>query len=328
MMEITTQQQALKLAWAKHEDNLDRPVGLYGHDWGNHDWNVVLGGAIPSTITTLGARSRSGKSAFITEVITASPTIINGKRAEIMFFSWELGAAANIERYVCNEVGITMQQYRYAKLLHEGTKDRIQRAYSKAKNFPVTYQFASTNIEKVKEICEEWLVKIKGKEVEEGCTIQPIVVIDYVSMAQGNGKYGSKTYDIGNFMQQFKQFANVTGIAGLFLAQVLRGVEGEPNLNHLQDSSHFEQNSDNVVILWRPEADFIREIRDPVTDTMIDSRDRVLWRFLKTREGNPQDVLGHCDIQYFRFWHRHHQYGFNYNDLYKDEQFWRNEYGL
>jgi hypothetical protein len=127
---------------------------------------------------------------------------------------------------------------------------------------------------------------------------------------------------------EFKQFANVTGIAGLFLAQVLRGVEGEPNLNHLQDSSHFEQNSDNVVILWRPEADFIREIRDPVTDTMIDSRDRVLWRFLKTREGNPQDVLGHCDIQYFRFWHRHHQYGFNYNDLYKDEQFWRNEYGL
>jgi len=234
-----------------------------------------------------------------------------------------------VERYISHSCGLTMQEYRYAKMLPDSRKDDILRAYSAAKDFPVHYHQTSTNIDTVIKICEEALVRIKGEEIELGIKIQPLIIIDYVSMATAKSKsYGTKTNDIGMFMQEFKQYANWRGVAGLFLAQIRRDAEGEPTLYHIQDSSTYEQNSDNVVIMHRPEADLVREIRDPITDQMIDSKDRVLWRILKTREGSPQDILGHCDIKYFRFHHREHRYGYDYQTLYQDEQFWRNQYGL
>jgi replicative DNA helicase len=327
-MELVDQRTALVTAWTKHELNLKRPIGLYGHDWGHHDWNIVLGGIVPSTITTLGAKSRTGKSAALIQVMKAAGKVLNKQRADILFFSWEMGTNANIERIVCHDTGITMSQYRYAKILNEELKDRITRAYSEARTIPVQYHLTSTNIETVIALCKKALVSIRGKEEIEGVKIQPVVVIDYVSMAQGNAKYGNKTYDINNFMQQFKQFANQCGIAGLFLAQVRRDAEGEPDLSHLQDSGAFEQNSDNVILMYRPETDMVKEIRDPFTDNMVSSKDRVMWRFLKTREGSPQDVLGHCDMRYFRFWHRAHTWNDNYTQLYESEEFWRATYGL
>jgi Replicative DNA helicase len=170
---------------------------------------------------------------------------------------------------------------------------------------------------------------MKGLEVEKGVKYQPIVLIDYVSMAKGRSKgYGSKTNDIGDFLQTFKQFANVNKVTGVFLAQVLRTAEGEPNLSHILDSANYENNSDNAIILYRPEADLLREIRDPMTDQMVDSRNRFMFRVLKARDGQAQDILGHCDIKHFRFWHRHHQWGYDYTKLYENEEFWKQQYGL
>lgn len=326
---IITQTQAIRQAWERHDDNLLRPPGLYGLDTGHHDLNLALQGWVPSTITTLAARSRHGKTAATLQMIEASSNIINGKRGDVLFFTWELSAKTQIERFVSHSAGITMGQYRYAKALPKETQEDILRSYSRAKNFPVNYHQTSTDVDTVIKVCEENLKRIKGEEIALGIKIQPVVIIDYVSLAKSRQKsYGSKTYDIGDFMSTFKQYVNASGYAGVFLAQVRRDAEGEPHLHHVQDSGAYEQNSDNLIILYRPEADMVREIRDPVTDQMIDSKDRFMWRILKCREGDPHDILGYCDIKYFRFWHRHHKYGFDYNSLYGSEEFWAQQYGV
>jgi len=327
--ELITQREAIRAAYDVHESNLIRPTGLYGVDTGFHDWNMGFGGWVPSTITTLAARSRTGKTATTVQVIEAASKVVNGKRGDVLFFSWEMSARANIERFVSHSCGLTMQEYRYAKMLPESRQDDILKAYSIAKDFPVNYHQTSTNIDAVIRICEDNLKRIKGEEIEQGVSIQPIVIIDYVSMALAKSKsYGTKTNDIGAFMQEFKQYANSRGVAGFFLAQIQRTVEGEPTLSNIQDSATYEQNSDNVVIMYRPEADLVKEIRDPFTDQTVDSKDRVMWRILKTREGAPHDVLSHSDIKYFRFWHRQHKFGYDYNSLYLEDDFWRHQYGL
>jgi replicative DNA helicase len=325
---LIAQREAVKQAAERHHDNLDRPTGLYGHDWGHHDWNMALAGIVPSTITTLGAKSRTGKTAALIQLMKAAGRVHNGKRADLLFFSWEMSARANIERLVCHDAEVTMQEYRYAKFLPEARKDAILKAYSEATKLPVQYHGVSSNIDEVIDYCKRHLVHIKKMETIDGVKIQPVVAIDYVSMARPRTKYGSKTYDLADFMQTFKQFANQEGIAGLFLAQVRRDVEGEPGLEHIQDSGAFEQNSDNIVLMYRPEADNVQDIRDPYSDQMESSRNRVMWRFLKCREGSPRDVLGACDMRYFKFWHRGHTRHYDYTKDYLNDEFWKQEYGL
>lgn len=326
---LVTQRDAIKGAYEKHTISLDRPVGLYGLDWGHHDWNMATAGAIPGTITSVAAKSGHGKTAALIQVMKAANEVVDGLTGDILFFTWEMSAIGNIERYVCHESGITMQQYRYAKMLPDFKRDDILKAYSKAASFNIKYHQSSTDIDTVLSICADRRKEVKTRETIEGVRIQQIIIVDYVSLAAARQKsYGNKTYDIGDFMKTFKQEANAKGYAGLFLGQVKRDTEGEPGSASIQDSSQIYQNSDNVIIMHRPEADMGREVRDPENDQMVSSKDRVMFRFVKTREGQPQDVLAHCDMRYFRFWHRHHKFETDYAKLYTDEEFWKREYGL
>lgn len=325
---LIPQKTAIRQTYDSFYENLNRPTGLYGHDWGHHDWNIFTGGAVGGTTTTLAMRSRHGKTAALVQVIEAASRISNGRRADITFFSWEMSAQANIERQVCHELGCTVMQYRYPKAMGADFESSVLKAFSKSKNFPVHYHQVSANIETVCNLMMSRIKDIRREEVESGIKIIPIMVVDYVSMAQGSNKYSNKTYDIGHFMQTAKQFANLHGVANLFLAQIRRDVEGEPTIAHIQDSSTYEQNSDNVIIGFRPEADMVKEIRDPWTDQVIDSRNKILWKFVKTRSGNPGEVIGNCDMRYFRFWNREHNWGYDYNKLYESDDFWKQTYGL
>lgn len=334
-MSFLPQQQAVKQAYEVHNRNLTRPTGLVGVPTGHMEWDMQIGGWQPSTVTSFAAKSRHGKTGALVQLAEAASKTYNGKRGEVLFFSWELSARAFVERYICYKVGITMMQYKYAKLLPPETQGEIIKAYGEARKMPIHYQQASTDIETVMKIVTEKLGEIKrgrsalNMEDIEGVTIQPIVVIDYVTMAKPRQRsYGNKTYDIGDFMQTFKQFANDNGVAGLFLAQIRRDTEGEPGLPSIQDSGAIEQNSDNIIIGYRPEADLVTEVRDPAVEQQVLSEGKILWRFLKSRENEPRDVLGNVDIKYNRFWPRDFKFGFDYRSLYGDETFWREQYGL
>lgn len=326
---LISQREALRSAYEKHTTDIDRPAGLYGVDTGHHDLNLVINGWVPGKVTTIAGKSKHGKSALVIQMLKAGNQPNLKTRGYFIFFSWEQSTLDNIERYVCHEVGITLNQYRYPKILPQVTRDAILKAYSSAKDFNVKYHQTSTDIDEVLRLVQEEIKVMKGLEIEQGISLQPIVVVDYVSMARSvKGRYGSKTDDIGHFLQTFKQYANKNGVTGVFLAQIRRDAEGEPNLSHVMDSANYENNSDNCVVLYRPEADMVREIRDPITDQMVDSHNRFMFRVLKARDGQVQDILGHCDIKYFRFWHRHHRYGFDYNSLYGSEEFWAQQYGV
>lgn len=326
---LITQRSAVDKSFKRYNENLTREVGLYGADTGHHQLNLIIGGWVPTKITTLAARSGFGKSAAIIPMLPTLGKVVNGRRAEMLIYSWEMSADTVADRSVCFETGLKTNELRYSRVLPEMLRQRVNKAYAKAQDFPVKYQQHTTNIDTVLKTNDLFIKEIQGKEAIEGVKIQPVIVIDYIGMIQADGKYGNRTYDLGNFMQKLKQYCNETGACVFNLAQINRtaDVKEYPDVADLSDSQFIEQNSDTVIIGHRPEYYRKETMKDPEGGE-IPSANKALWRVVKNREGEVKDYIVNCDISKFRFWHRDMEFGQDYTKLYQDEQFWKQQMGL
>lgn len=328
---LISQHDAALKSWERFNDNREREWGLYGIDTGIHPLNLLIGGWIPGKVTTIGARSGIGKTALTTQIFSHGTRIQNGKRAEFLFCTWEMESSYLIDRHISHDVGIT------GRMLHQGAKllgpqklAAIKSAYTAAKALPVWYQEMSTNIEIISSIVRDFTKECKEKEKIEGITIQPVLIIDYIQMAQFDGS-GLRTYGIGDFMNGAKKLANDTGISIVIFAQIKRTADDKdiPERNDFADSQSIEMASDNLVLLHRPEYNGIPFIQDPLTQENINSDGKMLIRVLKGRDFGTGDVLINCDIKYYRFWDMNHdQWNYEYWKLYEDKQFWLEHFGF
>lgn len=328
--ELVTQTQATNKSWERLKENRNKEWGLHGHDMGIHTFNLMLGGWIPSKLTTVAARSGIGKSSLLTPMFDAGARVLNNRRAEFLVFSWEMESSFLVDRHICYKTGLSLKMLNQgAKLLGEKTMGRVKEAYSQAKSLPVTYHQHSTNIKTVRAVSLEFVEECKKKSKIEGITVQPVIAIDYIGMAQFEGS-GLRTYGIAEFMNGMKQLANDTGASVLILAQINRGADSKevPERSDLSDSQSIEMASDNLVLLHRPEYNNIPTIPDPETGTDIDSAGKILIRVVKGRDYGTGDSLMNCDIKSFRFWDRYHEPDYDYFKLYNSKEFWLSHFQL
>lgn len=327
---LISQTQATHKSWERFSENRKKEWGLHGHDTGIHPLNLMIGGWIPSKVTTVGARSGIGKSSLLTPMFDAAARVLNGRRAEFLVFSWEMESSFLVDRHICHKTGLTLRMLNQgAKLLGEKTMGRVKEAYTQAKSLPVTYHQHSTNIKEVRAVSLDFVKECEKKSEIEGVVVHPVIAIDYIGMAQFEGS-GLRTYGIAEFMNGFKQLCNQTGASGLILAQINRGADGKevPERSDFSDSQSIEMASDNLVLLHRPEYNGIETIPDPEAKVDIDSGGKMLIRVLKGRDYGTGDSLINCDIKTFRFWDRYHEPEFNYWNLYSDKQFWLSHFKL
>lgn len=329
--ELVSQHDAALKSWERFQDNREREWGLYGIDTGIHPLNLLIGGWIPSKVTTIGARSGIGKTAMTTQIFKHGSRIQNGKRAEFMFCTWEMESSYLIDRHISHEIGIT------GRMLHQGAKllgpkkiELIKNAYADAKALPVWYQEMSTDIDTISALVRDFTKECEAKEDIEGVKIQPVIVVDYIQMAQFEGS-GLRTYGIGDFMNGVKKLANDTGATFLIFAQIKRAADDKdiPERNDFADSQSIEMASDNLVLLHRPEYNGIQTIQDPRTQESVNSEGKMLIRVLKGRDFGTGDVLINCDIKYYRFWDiSHDQWDYEYWKLYEKKDFWMEHFGF
>ena len=327
---LISQVDATNESWGRFKENRSRTWGLFGHDMGIHPFNLMLGGWIPKKVTTIGGRSGMGKSALTVPIFKGGARVLNNRRAEFLFFTWEMGPSYMVDRHISSEVGITLRMLNQgAKLLEETLYSRVQEAYKSARRLPVTYQEFSTNIDTVKAIGYEFVETCKKKSEIEGVHIQPVIVIDFVGMAQFEGD-GLRTYGIAGFMNGIKQFCNVTGASALILAQINRTADNKaaPDRSDFSDSQSIETASDNLVIIHRPEYNGIKTMFDPVMEQEIPSDNKMLVRVLKGRDYGTGDFVIESDVKHFRFHDVNHSWDFPYWELYSDEEFWLKHFGL
>lgn len=328
--ELISQRDATAKSWGRFLENRSKEWGLAGHDMGIHPFNMRLGGWIPTKVTTIGARSGTGKTAMLCPMFAAGKRVLNGRRAEFLFFTWETESSFLVDRHICYRTGLSLKMLNQgARLLGEQTLGRIKDAYKDASTLPVTYQQHTTNIKEVRALSYQFAEDCKKKEEIEGVKIQPVIVVDYIGLAQFEGA-GLRTYGIADFMNGIKQTCNETGASGLILTQISRKADEKeiPDRTDFADSQSIEMASDNLVLLHRPEYNKVSTITDPDTGIEVDSGNKMLVRVLKGRDYGTGDSLINCDVKYFRFWDISHEFDADYWKMYSDEDFWREHFGF
>jgi replicative DNA helicase len=325
-MNIVTQADASRKSFDRFDVNLKRPVGLFGCDSGHHLFNLVHGGHSPTKILTYAQRSGGGKSTTLINMAAAAGRVVNGRRAELLIGSWEMEASFLIDRYISYETGIPIMKLRYPRSLSQDQRKAIHVAYTKASQFPVSYHQNSTDIYKLLPILDEFIKSCEKKSKMEGLEIQPVFALDFIGRIRGASKYSNKTYDIENFLQEIKQYANLTGLSVYILAQILRSADDKeyPDLADIKDSSTIEDNSDTVIIGHSPSYYGKDLMNDPDTGMEIPSAGKMLWRVVKAREARPRDEIVMADMSAFRIWPRDMEWDTPYWENYTKESFWEN----
>jgi replicative DNA helicase len=278
----------------------------------------------------LGGRSGMGKTAILTELFKAGGRVVSDRTTRYLFCTWEMGPDEVVDRQICNQAGVTYRMLTQgAKLLDGQTYQRILGSYERASKLPITYQMNSTNIKEVQAMIIEFVKQCREEEADIGTEIQPVIVIDYLGMAQFEGS-GLRTYGIGEFMNGLKKIANETGSHIVVLTQLKRESDDKdmPGRSDFADSAAIEMASDNLLILHRPEYQQVPTIVDPVTGASVSSEGKGLIRVLKCRAMGTGDFLINIEMKYFRFWDIDHPHDFEYWNLYGDENFWKKTYGL
>lgn len=327
---IVTQFDAVKESMSRLQHKRDKPWGLDGHDMGIHDLNMLVGGWIPGKLTTIAGRSGMGKTALTTQMFQAGARPLNNRRAEFLFFTWEMSPSYLVDRHICNKLDINSRVFTQGiKLFDEARMNKVKGAYKEAKNLPVQYQTMSTNIGVVKAVAYKFIEECKEKEETQGIEIQPVIIVDYVGMARFDGS-GLRTYAIGEFMNECKALANNYNASVCVFAQISRDADAKdlPVKSDLSDSKDIENASDNLVLIHRPEHQGQEVILDPTTRMEVDSKNKMLLRVAKGRDFGTGDVLINSDIAKYRFWTLNTDFEFEYWHQYQEEQFWREYFNL
>lgn len=327
---IIDQPQAAKKSWVRYLENQSREWGLYGHDTGIHDLNMAIGGWIPTKLTTIAGRSGHGKTALTSAIFEAGARVMNGRRVEFCFFTWEMESSYLVDRYITYKTGISGRMLTQgAKLLDPTQQALIKDAYEEALTLPIQYQEMSIDIEKVKRIFTEFCEKVRKKSEEEGIEIIPVGIIDFIGMAKFESA-GLRTYGIGDFMSGLKSLCNSTGGAFMVIAQINRSADDRdvPQRSDLSDSQSIENNSDNLIIIHRPEYNNILSIKNPSTGEEEDARNKMLFRVCKGRDFGTGDMLLGCEMNKYRFWNLEFGYESKYWENYSDQEFWKKQFNL
>lgn len=327
--DIVSQKVAVDKSEHKLEEHRNREWGLSGADSGIHAINMKLGGLMPKKVLTIAGRSGMGKTSIVTPMIIASMRATK-IRPEFCFFTWEMPPEEIVDRLVCNEIGMTGKMLTQgAKLLGSNAMSNIKASYKKMRSVPILYQDVSTNIGRVSDVFERFAKKVREKEASDGIVRLPVLIIDYIGIAQLEGA-GPTTYAIRDFMKGCKDLVKRVGGQAIVLAQVNRGSDEKdlPTIADLSDSSFIEQNSDAILVIHRPEYRGVKTITDPESGEDVSSSGKMLLRFMKNRGGGTGDVLINCDVKYNRFWDQHHTFDFPYWKCYEKKEFWMKEFGF
>lgn len=324
-MEIIKQAQATNESYQQLQENYNRPLGLVGTDTGHHTMNLVFGGWRPGKIVSYAARSGHNKTSILIQMVKAAGRIQNGRRSDIRLASWELRADEMVTRQVSHTTGFSSTQLMYPKILTASQRDLIKLAYAEASKYPVSYQVNSTNWTNVEKMLSIYVDECKAKEQIEGIKIQPVFCLDFIGMLEGNGRYNSRTYDVGDFMKALKSFCNKTGLAAFLLCQINRTADSRelPEIQDISDSSSIENNSDVVILGHRPEKLGKMTMKDFETNQEIPSTDLIYWLVRKNRNGKESSMILNIKPATHRFWDRSlPSWDYDYTRLYGEQQFW------
>jgi len=203
----------------------------------------ILRGLRPDRLITLGARPSIGKS---TLALNIAANVARAGRS-VALYSLEMSSDELAEKLVLSEAGVD-QDLIEENRLGESDIDRIGRAFMAMGNWKLWLD--DTPGLGLMELS----TRAKRLKVEHGLDL---LIVDYLQLIRPP-KAESRVVEVSIISRELKVLAKTLGIPILVLSQLSRAAEigdGEPELWQLRESGSIEQDSDQVILLWRDRED-------------------------------------------------------------------------
>jgi replicative DNA helicase len=220
--------------------NLEHRIGG-GISTGFRPVDQVFGGLLAGHITTVGARTSKGKTAFACNVAinvakTGSP---------VVYFTLEMCADEMLLRALGTEAMVdtfAIQQRGYRGVEQE----RVEEARRILEPLPLRYVYLPG--------MQPRELRLECKRVVREMGGLKLAMIDYVNLMRGDQRQKERWTEMRELVVRLKEIAGELGIPLLVLSQLNRevGEYEKPSLGHLRDTGAAEEHSSNVLFLWEP----------------------------------------------------------------------------
>ncbi|MBM3403627.1 MAG: replicative DNA helicase [Bacteroidetes bacterium] len=239
-------QDLVKEAIAEIQRGKDDEHHLRGVGSGFTELDRVTHGWQKSDLIILASRPGMGKTAF---ALTMARNIAVQFRKPVAFFSLEMSSVQLVTRLIASETGISAEKLKRGKLEN--------------------YEWEQLDV-KIKPLIEAPLyiddtpslsifeLRAKSRRLKAQYNIE-IIFIDYLQLMTASMEKGSnREQEISSISRSLKSLAKELNIPVIALSQLSREVEKrtgskKPILSDLRESGAIEQDSDQVLFIYRPE---------------------------------------------------------------------------
>ncbi|MDR2709237.1 MAG: replicative DNA helicase [Elusimicrobiota bacterium] len=273
-----------------HENKHDVP----GLSTGFIELDKITSGLQDSELIIIAARPSMGKTSFALN-IAENVAIARNPGVPTLIFSLEMSAEELMRRMLSSVSGVALQNLRNGNFNKTDAWLSITKAMSRISEAPIYLDKSSmVNIMELRARARRMSMELKNQGTPLG-----LIIIDYLQMLVGTGRYGSdKVNEVGEISRYLKALAKDLKVPIVALSQLNRSSEkrgtkdNRPVLSDLRDSGAIEQDADVVAFIHR----------DWYYDrTNVDKEHQATIIVAKQRNGPTGDVTLEFDGSLTRF---------------------------
>ena len=231
------------------DEYFERRQHITGLATGFADFDNLTSGLQPAELIIIAARPGIGKTAL---ALNIAQYVAMAERKPAAIFSLEMAREALLFRLLCAEARVDSHRFRSGYL----TKDeqgKIVAASARLRDAPLFIDdTAALTVLEMRAKCR----RLQAEPAGAGLAL---VVVDYLQLMSGRGRFENRTQEISSISRGLKALAKelrvpVISISQLSRAPEQRGGDHRPQLSDLRESGSIEQDADLVAFIFRPEV--------------------------------------------------------------------------
>lgn len=203
--------------------------------------DAMMCGIKRKELTTIGARPSVGKSALSLQIALN----IAWKGYRTLYFPLEMSAVATMERIACKLTDVPVEHMKRGTLSRDDYR-KLSEDLSPMDALEEKRNFLMYEGENELETITELIKRDKPY----------LVVIDQLEQLRARKDFKDKRERFSHMTSELKRLSMAENVAVILCCQVGRSSQGkEPTMDNLKESGSIEEDSDNVILLHRLEAE-------------------------------------------------------------------------
>lgn len=216
-----------------------------GLETGYRSLDAVLQGLQPNSMTIVGARPGTGKTAFALGVLVHVGAVV---QRPALYFSLEMSRQELAERILASTARIDSSKLRTGDL-SEADWNRAHEAFGYLQSAKI---FIDDN-----PALTVMDVRSRARRIKQQNHDLGVVIVDYLQLMSSRGRAENRQVEVSEMSRSLKILARELECPVIALSQLSRKLEERadkrPVMSDLRESGSLEQDADVVLFLFRPE---------------------------------------------------------------------------